>query len=41
MKGIRCLNVSFKLTENDKVHHWVQHGYFQVGVANRGIFSLF
>ena len=32
--------MSFDITENDKAHRCVQHGYFGVGVVDRGRFSL-
>ena len=41
MKRIRCLNVSSNIPENGNAHRWVQHGYFRVGVVDRGRFSLF
>ena len=39
MKRIRCSNVSSNIPENGNNNMgatWVQHGYFRVGVVNRG-----
>ena len=36
MKRIRCLNVPSNIPENGNTHRLVQHGYFWVGVVNRG-----
>ena len=36
MKRIRCLSVSSDIPENGNTQRWMQHGYFRVGVVNRG-----
>ena len=41
MKRIRYLNVSSNIPENGNAHSRVKHGYFRVGLVDRGRFSLF
>ena len=41
MKRMRCLKVSYNTPENGNAYCGVQHGYFQLGVLDRGKISKF